>query len=66
MLLNKTYIIKLLGAVIGFALGYAYWHFVGCEEGCTIQSVWWRMSLWGTVMGYLTTSILQDFFNKQK
>lgn len=65
-LLNKTNLIKLLGTLLGFALGYAYWYFIGCEDGCSIRSVWWRMSLWGTVMGYLTTSIVLDFFNKNK
>jgi hypothetical protein len=64
-LLNKTIIYNLLGALLGFALGYAYWYFIGCEDGCTIRSVWWRMSLWGTVMGYLTTSIVIGFFNKK-
>lgn len=64
-LLNKKTILKLLGALLGFILGYTYWYFIGCEDGCTIRSVWWRMSLWGTVMGFLSTSILIDFFNKK-
>ena len=63
----KTKRFALLGAILGAALGYAYWYTVGCAEGCTIQSVWWRMSLWGAVMGFLTIEIITDFLNtKQK
>lgn len=57
---------KILGTIIGALSGYAYWYFIGCQEGCTIQSVWWRMTLWGTVMGYLLVNIALDFFNTKK
>ncbi len=66
MILNRTIILKTLGALIGTSLGFLYWYFIGCEDGCTIQSVWWRMSLWGTIVGFLTTSIILDFLNTKK
>lgn len=65
MIINRIIILKSLGTIIGAILGFLNWHFIGCENGCTIQSVWWRMSLWGTIMGYLTTSILIDFFKNK-
>lgn len=63
MTLNKNLIIKLLGALVGALIGYVYWYFIGCADGCTIQSVWWRMSLWAAVMGYLSTSMILEYFN---
>lgn len=64
MTLNKHLLIKIIGATIGAVLGYFYWYFVGCEDGCTIQSVWWRMSSWGLLMGFLLTSIILDHLKK--
>lgn len=66
MTLNKNLRIKLLGALLGALLGYVYWYFVGCQDGCTIQSVWWRMSLWAAVMGYLLSSMILEYFNDKK
>lgn len=49
-----------LGAMaIGGALGVAYWHFVGCSNGCAITSVWWRSGLYGAVMGYLVVGMVR-------
>ena len=56
---NKRYI-NIVGAILGAGIGYAYWYYLGCENGCTIKSVWWRMTAYGIVLGYLTTSIIVD------
>lgn len=56
----KTYRLEILGVVLGALGGYIYWYFWGCEEGCSIRSVWWRMSLWGAVFGGLALSALKD------
>lgn len=61
----KNQSIAVLGGLFGALLGYAYWYFVGCQDGCTIQSVWWRMSLWGAVMGYLLVNIVLDYLNNK-
>jgi len=66
MVLNNALIIKSVGAIIGGSIGFAYWYFIGCQDGCTIQSVWWRMSLWGAVMGYLSFSIFIDYIIKNR
>ncbi|MCB0787424.1 MAG: hypothetical protein KDB88_07110 [Flavobacteriales bacterium] len=44
--------------LVGALAGYAYWHFYACDHGCTITSVWWRSSLYGAVMGYLTIGLV--------
>lgn len=51
-------------ALFGTAGGYLYWYFWGCTEGCTIRSVWWRMSLWGLVMGALVGNMIDDRMSK--
>ena len=58
--------LSILGALIGAIGGYVYWYFWGCLEGCTIKSVWWRMSLWGALMGGLLASMIRDYFCKSK
>lgn len=51
-------------AAIGAMLGFAYWYFVGCESGtCAITSVWWRITLYGALMGWLISDLI---FNKNK
>ncbi|MCB0791399.1 MAG: hypothetical protein H6595_08550 [Flavobacteriales bacterium] len=42
----------------GALAGLAWWHYVGCENGCLITSVWWRSMLYGGVMGYFTGGML--------
>jgi hypothetical protein len=55
----------LVGAALGALGGYIYWYYWGCLDGCTIRSVWWRMSLWGTVMGLLLGNMLDDYLKKR-
>lgn len=52
--------LTIVGTLLGFAAGYIYWYYWGCVDGCTIRSVWWRMSLWGALMGGLLFSMVQD------
>ncbi len=52
----KTFIKKhnrtLLGGLIGAALGYAYYYFIGCSNGtCAITSNPINSTLYGTLMG---------------
>ena len=63
---SKKFGLPLLGAVLGAVAGYVYWYYWGCEEGCTIRSVWWRMSIWGGLMGGLLFSLLQDGITKRQ
>lgn len=61
----RKYGLLLTGGVLGAIAGYVYWYYWGCTEGCTIRSVWWRMSIWGTVMGALLFSLLGDLAHKK-
>lgn len=63
--INK-YIIITAGILIGAIIGFMYWKFVGCENGCSIKSVWWRMTLWAAAMGGLSTNLLLEFYLKYK
>ena len=66
MNLIAKYKYTLLGLDLGALGGYIYWYFWGCLDGCTIKSMWWRMSLWGLVMGGLLGNMLDDYLAKQK
>jgi hypothetical protein len=58
-MINKV-IITLVGAVIGLAAGYIYWHEVGCLTGsCPITSHPVNSSLYGAVMGGLIANLFQ-------
>ncbi len=41
-----------LGAVFGALVGYAYYHFIGCNSGqCPITSNWEYTTLYGVAIG---------------
>jgi len=43
-----------LGLVVGGALGFAYYRFIGCASGaCPITSNPWASTLYGAVMGVM-------------
>ncbi len=51
---KKTIIRLLIGFAIGGVLGYAYYHFIGCNSGsCPITSNPWSSILYGTLIGGL-------------
>ena len=53
----KKYKLGLIGIVLGGILGYAYYHFIGCNTGtCAITSKPINSSVYGMVMGYLILS----------
>lgn len=39
--------------LVGVLGGYLYFHFIGCNDGCTIRSNPYLSMLWGGAMGYL-------------
>jgi hypothetical protein len=61
----QRYKFTLAGAALGVVGGYIYWYYWGCLDGCTIRSVWWRMSLWGLVMGLLLGNMIDDYLKKR-
>ncbi|MFN3772993.1 DUF6132 family protein [Cloacibacterium normanense] len=56
----KKYKLGLIGLVLGGILGYAYYHFIGCNTGtCSITSKPINSSVYGMVMGYLILSTFE-------
>jgi xanthine/uracil permease len=49
----KKYILRAAPVVLGALAGYAYYHFVGCESGCAIQSNPWTSTLYGGLVGLI-------------
>lgn len=63
----KKYKLSLVGVLVGGILGYAYYHFIGCESGsCAITSKPLNASLYGMVMGYLMFSVFEKSEKKSK
>ena len=58
--------IALTGAFLGAIVGFLYWNYVGCESGtCAITSVWYRTTIYGTIMGWLLGGLVNDKFGKR-
>lgn len=56
----KKHKLGLIGLVLGGILGYAYYHFIGCNTGtCAITSKPINSSVYGMVMGYLILSTFE-------
>ena len=56
----KKYKLGLIGIVLGGILGYACYHFIGCNTGtCAITSKPINSSVYGMVMGYLILSTFE-------
>ncbi len=56
----KKHKLGLIGIVLGGILGYAYYHFIGCNTGtCAITSKPINSSVYGMVMGYLILSTFE-------
>ena len=57
----------LLGVLLGGILGYAYYHFIGCNSGsCAITSKPLNSSVYGMLMGYLILSTFEKSTKKEK
>jgi hypothetical protein len=64
--MSRRVVLILIGAIIGLAGGFAYWYFIGCEEGCAIRSSWWKMSLYGGFMGGLALDSIRDLQERRQ
>lgn len=52
--------LAITGLIVGGILGYAYYHFIGCNTGsCAITSKPLNSSVYGMVMGYLMFSVFE-------
>ena len=61
------YKLGIVGIVVGGILGFAYYHFIGCNTGtCAITSKPFNSTAYGMVMGYLMFSVFQKSKTKQE
>ena len=51
--MKRTVLITALGVGIGAGLGWLYWNYFGCTNGCAITSSPVNSSLYGALMGGL-------------
>ena len=52
MAFNKKIILRrVLPIVIGGIIGYAYYYFIGCKNGCPIQSNPYISTIYGAALG---------------
>jgi hypothetical protein len=58
--------IILLGSVLGIVLGFFYYYFIGCENGCPIKSNPFLMSIYGGILGGTGVSLLYSFIKPKK
>jgi hypothetical protein len=49
--MKRTVLITALGVAIGAGLGWLYWNYFGCTNGCAITSSPVNSSLYGALMG---------------
>jgi hypothetical protein len=48
---QKILLRRVLPIVIGGILGYAYYYFIGCNNGCAIQSNPYASTIYGAAIG---------------
>ncbi|MBL7944962.1 MAG: hypothetical protein JNN32_02790 [Flavobacteriales bacterium] len=54
--MKGTVLFTALGVVIGAGLGWLYWNYFGCTNGCAITSSPVNSSLYGALMGGLVVN----------
>jgi len=56
----SKYKLSIVGVFVGAVLGYAYYHFIGCNSGtCAISSKPFNSTAYGMLMGYLMFSVFE-------
>ncbi|GAB1350949.1 hypothetical protein MASR1M107_31640 [Ignavibacteriales bacterium] len=64
---RKKILITAAGVLLGGVAGYAYYYFIGCKNGCPIQSNALYTTLYGAFTGFVMTfSFKKDKPEKQK
>lgn len=49
------------GSFLGILIGFLYYYFIGCENGCPIKSNPYLMSIYGGIMGGTGVSLLYSY-----
>lgn len=58
--IKKNLFVIVLSAA-GAIGGFLYWRYIGCLSGtCVIKSVWYMSTLYGTALGWIGGSLLND------
>ncbi|MFM7661077.1 MAG: hypothetical protein ACKO6A_00245 [Bacteroidota bacterium] len=60
---NKLIIV---GSFAGILLGFLYYYFIGCENGCPIKSNPYLMSIYGGIMGGTGVSLIYSIVKPKK
>lgn len=55
-----------VGGALGIILGFLYYYFIGCENGCPIKSNPYLMSIYGGIMGGTGASLLYSLIKPKK
>jgi predicted MFS family arabinose efflux permease len=56
---SKRVVLHLAFTLVGVVGGYMYYHFVGCNRGCSITSSPYLSMLWGGMMGFLLPGVFE-------
>ncbi|MBL7950363.1 MAG: hypothetical protein JNM62_01475 [Flavobacteriales bacterium] len=51
--MRRVWLLTAVAALAGAALGWSYWYYFGCTNGCAITSSPLNSSLYGALMGGL-------------
>ncbi len=58
--MKRTWVLNVIGAIIGAGAGWLYWNYVGCASGtCAITFSPVNSTLYGAVMGVLLVGALR-------
>jgi len=49
----KTHVKMTLGIIAGSILGFAYYYFFGCKNGCPLTSRWYITTVYGAIFGLI-------------
>jgi len=61
----RKHIVSIIFSFAGTIAGFLYWKFIGCSSGtCPIRSVWYLMTLYGLLLGWVTGGLAEDIFIK--
>ena len=59
------HIVSVILSAVGALGGFLYYKFIGCSSGtCPIKSVWYLMTLYGLLLGWVTGGVVKDVILK--
>jgi hypothetical protein len=62
---TRKHRVSIIFSIAGTIGGFLYWKFIGCSSGtCPIKSVWYLMTLYGLLLGWVTGGLAEDIYLK--